>query len=153
MTRAAPFLALSVLLALSGALAPGRSAAAGSSLRWMSEAEITSSFSGQTVDGEYPSGATFRETYAADGSVAYEDELRTTSGRWSVRSGSFCTIYDDDPTGGCFRVRKAGANCYEFYFTGRSEADAERPLRETPSWTARAWLDGEASTCKPEIGV
>ena len=47
--------------------------------------------------------------------------MRECGGHWSVASGTFCTIYDDDPTGGCFRVQKTGANCFEFYFVARTE--------------------------------
>ena len=48
----------------------------------------------------------------------------STAGRWSISEGTLCTIYDNDPTGGCFRVLKTGSNCFEFYFVARNEYEA-----------------------------
>lgn len=120
-------------------------AQAQSGVPWMTEADLRSTFGGQTIDGRYPSGREFTETYASGGHVDYRDTGRATGGRWSITDGSFCTIYDDDPTGGCFRVLKSGANCFEFYFVARTEEEARTP--RSPDWTARAWLTGENSTC------
>lgn len=113
--------------------------------RWMTEDEMRAAFGGKTLDGHYQGGRTFTETYRADGSLRYRDELRASNGHWSVTAGTFCTIYDEDSTGGCFRVHREGANCYEFYFVARTEEKAKEP--GTPSWTARAWHTGEKSTC------
>ncbi len=117
---------------------------------WLTEDEIRSHLSGKSIEGEYTSGRPFRETYEAGGRVAYEDDIRSNGGRWSVEAGTFCTIYDNDPTGGCFRVRKVGANCFEFFFVARTEELARKDPRE-PDWTARAWIEGQASTCKERI--
>lgn len=113
--------------------------------RWMTEDEMRAAFEGKTLDGHYQGGRTFTETYRAEGRLRYRDELRASDGHWSVTAGTFCTIYDEDPTGGCFRVHREGANCYEFYFVARTEERAKEP--GAPSWTARAWVSGEKSTC------
>ena len=120
---------------------------------WMDGAGLTSTFKGKALDGEYASGRTFKETYMDDGGLHYQDDGRVNGGHWSVSSGTFCTIYDDDPAGGCFRVQKIGANCFEFYFVARTEDKAPGPPDRDPSWTARAWISGHASTCKERVGV
>lgn len=112
---------------------------------WMSTEEIQAAFVGKTIDGHYRSGRTFKESYSASGRLDYRDEERQIGGHWSVVNGSFCTIYDDDATGGCFRVRRSGSNCYEFYFVARTEKEAEQP-RE-PDWTARGWNSDHKDTC------
>jgi hypothetical protein len=113
---------------------------------WMSDARLVATFTGRSIDGEYEDGDTFHESYAADGTVAYRDKRRTSGGKWSVRSGTFCTIYDDDPSGGCYRVRQESENCFEFHFVARTEAEAEKDPRK-PDWTARGWFPDKPSTC------
>ena len=141
--RATGALAIGLLGAyvLLGLLAIGASAFT----PWMAEEELKATFSGQSIDGHYPSGRTFRETFAEGGRVAYEDERRRSAGDWSIQAGTFCTIYDDDPTGGCFLVRRMSDNCFEFYFVSRTKAGASRP--GAPAWTAQAWLSSKPSTC------
>jgi hypothetical protein len=116
-----------------------------SGIPWMSEQELSATFAGHTIDGHYPGGRAFTETYASSGRVDYRDDLKATGGRWSITDGTFCTIYDNDPTGGCFRVLRSGPNCFEFYFVARTEEEARQP--RSPDWTARGWLTGESSTC------
>jgi hypothetical protein len=120
---------------------------------WLDETELKAAFAGITVDGEYPNKRSFHEIYHADGSVAYEDDGRTSGGHWSIKAGSFCTIYDDDPLGGCFRVQKAGPNCYEFYFIARTEENAEKDPSDKPSWTARAWHADAPAACHDKADV
>jgi len=113
---------------------------------WMTDAEIRDAFAGRTIDGIYATGLTFTEAYRADGGVAYEEPGRRLSGRWSVVAGSFCTIYDDAISGGCFRVQRMSGNCYEFHFVAKDEDEAAlRPGRT--AWTARGWRSGERNTC------
>ncbi len=120
---------------------------------WMSEQEIASTFSGLTIDGEYADGRRFTETYAQDNSVVYEDGPVTAGGHWSVKGGAFCTIYDGDPAGGCFRVAEIGANCFEFYFVTRTEEEAEKRELGKPAWTARGWRKDRPATCREEASV
>lgn len=113
---------------------------------WMTDAELTATFSGRDISGEYENGDRFEEAYAATGAVRYSDARRSSSGKWSVRSGTFCTIYDDDPAGGCYRVRKASANCFEFHFVARTEEQAGKAPGK-PAWTARGWFPDKPKTC------
>lgn len=113
---------------------------------WMSEADLEATFAGKTIAGLYPNGRGFVETYHLGGRVLYRDDLRRVFGRWHVASGTFCTIYDGDNTGGCYSVRRMGKNCFEFYFMSRKDGGArQRP--EQPTWTAQAWLSDTPSTC------
>ena len=113
---------------------------------WMSEEEIKAAFAGTTIDGHYRSGRTFTERYGADMRLEYRERGRLTAGHWSLQAGTFCTIYDVDPTGGCYRVARHGDNCYEFYFVARTEEEANEQPRQ-PDWNARGWRTGEKATC------
>ena len=134
-----------VALVVMGLLVPAGAVKAVDAGAWMSDDDIKSALGGKAIDGHYRSGRTFSETYGADGRLSYRDELRISGGHWSVVNGAFCTIYDQDPTGGCFRVRRSGSNCYEFYFVARTESEANTP--RTPDWTARGWHSDSKDTC------
>lgn len=121
--------------------------------QWMSDSALNQAFAGKTIEGHYADGAKFVETYAGDGRLDYRDDKRQTAGRWSLQAGAFCTIYDADPSGGCYRVQKAGENCYEFYFAARTVEQAQSSPNEKPSWTARAWVQGQVSSCSSDVGV
>lgn len=114
---------------------------------WMTADELGRAFTAVTLDGRYPGGDHFTEAYAADGSVSYSDDRRQSGGHWSVQSDTFCTIYDDDAAGGCFRVRRTGENCFEFYFVARTETDAAQGRTRGPDWTAQAWRNDSPATC------
>jgi len=113
---------------------------------WMTDADLTGTFAGRDISGEYENGDTFDETYARDGTVRYTDARRTSTGKWSVRAGTFCTIYDDDPAGGCYRVHKASENCFEFHFVARTQEQAGKAPGK-PAWTARGWFANQPKTC------
>jgi hypothetical protein len=140
-SRLAGFLAV-LLALLSGPVDAARAIA------WMSEAELNRAFAGKTIDGHYESGVTFTETYRRDGTIDYREESRQLAGRWSLVNGTFCTIYDTSPTGGCFRVHQVSRNCFEFYYQARTETEARRPEQGRPGWTARAWRTSDPATCK-----
>lgn len=122
-------------------------AASHAEAEWMSESALRATFAGGVIDGHYASGKSFVESYGTDGRVEYNERGVPVPGRWSVTAGSFCTIYDRDPTGGCYRVRQVGVNCYEFYFIARTESEARKPDAGKPSWTARGWIKGKPATC------
>jgi hypothetical protein len=116
---------------------------------WMSADALRATFTPAVIEGVYANGLSFREDYRTDGSLDYSEAGgRALTGRWSVVADTFCTIYTTSGTGGCFRVRQVGANCYEFYFQARTEAEAAAPDPGKPSWTARAWLASRAPTCR-----
>jgi hypothetical protein len=145
-------------LSLAGALAagvPGASAetkALAPPAKFLADREISAVFAGKTIEGHYADGMTFTETYGADGRISYAERSRTMVGRWLVRAGTFCTLYDSSPTGGCFRVARRGDNCFEFYFVARDEVQAEREPG-LPSWTAQGWVKSEPATCREDYTV
>jgi hypothetical protein len=120
---------------------------------WLSHAEIHASLSGKSIAGRYASGRPFTERYLANGQIEYIENGRTLGGHWSVTSGTLCTIYDGDPTGGCFRVARAGDNCFEFYFVPRTEDAAPGPKDLQPAWTARGAIEGAPSACRDGASV
>lgn len=119
---------------------------------WLLEAELREAFTGVTLDGKYGSGKPFTESYGRDGRIEYRERGTIIAGKWSILSGSLCTIYDTDPTGGCYRVKKVGSNCYEFYFVARTEQQA-RTEQGRPAWTARGSVQGRDGTCAEQHSV
>jgi hypothetical protein len=119
---------------------------------WMSAGELEQAFAGKTITGRYASGKPFSETYRADHGLEYREKGVLFGGRWSIEAGTFCTIYDRDQSGGCFRVARVARNCYEFYFVARTEADAARRPKQ-PHWTARGSVEGEGAACAEELAV
>ncbi len=117
---------------------------------WMTNARLQAMFAGKTIVGQYVDGREFREQYAADGSLEYVDpaKARQLSGHWSIIKHRFCTIYDGNSTGGCFRVRQVSDNCFEFYFEARTEEEVRGSSLRHPTWTARAWRTESVSTCQ-----
>lgn len=146
-----PFFALVRSIATAAAVCAALPALA-TAEKWMSDQELRDAFSGATVDGHYGNGQQFRESFDTGGRLSYTDAHRSSEGNWSVETGTLCTIYDTDPSGGCFRVKKVGGNCYEFFFVARTENKARTdPLR--PSWTARGSIAGEPGKCAEERSV
>ena len=117
---------------------------------WMPDEELTATFAGVTIDGEYVDGRYFTERYHNDMALEYFEGPREAKGHWSVVSGTFCTIYSGDPSGGCFRVARIGSNCFEFYFVARTEEQVRRNEDGKPGWTARGWVKGKKATCQDE---
>lgn len=115
--------------------------------RWMGDGDLRTTFGGQTIDGHYSDGTTFRESYFDSGRLDYREDARRMVGRWLVVEGTFCTLYDNLSPGGCFKVHRASSNCFEFYYAAADEdALAEAP-GQPPRWTARAWIADRPSTC------
>ena len=119
---------------------------------WLSEEEMHAAFSGATLEGKYGNGRPFTEIYQNDGNLEYREAANVINGKWSVEAGAFCTIYDNDSSGGCYRVKKASINCYEFYFVARTEQQAQSKP-EQPSWTARGSIVGKPGICTEEQNV
>lgn len=114
---------------------------------WMGAGELEDAFKGETIAGVYEDGRRFEETYREGGGLAYLEGPRRQAGDWSIVEGTFCTIYRGDASGGCYRVARIGANCFEFYFVARTVAQVQRKESDRPGWTARAWRKGEPDTC------
>jgi hypothetical protein len=135
-----------VLLSAAGAI--GQTATT-----WMGDEEIRNAFAGVTINGSYVDGVKFTESYGHDGRISYSDPRKAMNGHWSVVNQTFCTLYDDFPSGGCFKVARHSANCFEFYFLTASESEAARPNSGRPSWTARGWNVASPATCDEKPAV
>lgn len=120
---------------------------------WMSGEELAKTFKGVTVDGHYVDGRKFSEVYADDNALQYFEGPVENTGHWSVIGSTFCTIYRGDLSGGCYRVTRRGANCFEFYFVARTEDQVRRRREGRPGWTARAWIRDQAATCEDTPSV
>lgn len=122
-------------------------------LPWLNGAQIEKALAGRTIDGMYATGRRFTERYIDGGALEYMEDGVLLKGRWSVTAGTLCTIYDTDPTGGCFRVLSSGSNCYEFYFVARDEDQARALKDDAPSWTARGAVEGPPEACPGDANV
>ena len=120
---------------------------------WLTHAEIETALGGKSIEGRYASGRAFTERYLPNGQLEYAERGRVAGGHWSVTSGTLCTIYDDDLSGGCYRVVRASENCFEFYFVSRTEALAPGPVDVHPAWTARGAVEGQPSACREGANV
>lgn len=136
-----------------GLLIAGYATAEASRSPWLDDGDIRGTLGGKTIEGRYSSGKPFTERYLASGRLEYIEGGNSMSGYWSVTAGTLCTIYDSDPTGGCFRVTRVGANCFEFYFASRTEETAPGPEGSKPKWTARGSVSGEKTTCQDGANV
>ncbi len=120
---------------------------------WMGEAELRQTFAGVAIDGVYVDGMKFTESYEDQGALVYNDPLKEMTGRWSIVNRAFCTLYHGKATGGCFKVARVSANCFEFYFLAGTEQETAKLESGRPSWTARGWNKKHPTTCdeKPVV--
>ncbi len=119
----------------------------------MDAEEIRTAFIGQTLDGVYPHGAKWSETYAPDGRIDGRDEFRRFSGRWTITGQVFCTLFEPPAGGACWRLRAVGANCYEFHLAAPANAAHREPDVVPANWGARGWRRGQPATCEPRPAV
>ncbi len=120
------------------------------SLRPMTGAEITGTLFGQTVTGEYPTGARWAERFNHDGTSDYSENGVPKRGAMTLNGNTLCFTYQWTPelTGGCFEVWKRGQNCFDFYGTPVSATLDQ--MRFGRGWSARAWIENQPSTCLSE---
>jgi hypothetical protein len=109
----------------------------------MNGPELSSSFPGMTMTGNYGNGVKFTETYHPDGSIDYWDDQGTDTGRWFVRGDLFCTFYDASE-GACYSVRRSAENCYE-YFTQEDETGASHD--NAGNWNSVGWDRAKPAGC------
>jgi hypothetical protein len=116
--------------------------------------DILATLSGKTVRGAYADGTAFTETFWPDGKDTYWDPRGPTTGHWSVARDLMCFEYDSEfnMTGGCFRIERYGANCFDFYGVSQSMNDPA-PAQKKPRYVARASVDGAEGTCPVELQV
>ncbi|MFM9938719.1 MAG: hypothetical protein ACKVP7_04395 [Hyphomicrobiaceae bacterium] len=134
-------------------LAPISVASAETAVDWMGDAEIRRTFGGISIDGVYADGVKFTESYTEGGRITYRDPRKAMSGRWSVVNHAFCTLYDEYSSGGCFKVSRHSANCYEFYFLTGNESEAAAAEGIRPNWTALGWDRTKPATCDEKPAV
>ena len=139
------------MVAVAGLASSARAVVEGGS-RWMTEEAMRQAFIGGTLDGHYVDGLRWSESYTADGRLDYREAVRNGVGYWYFRERVFCTFYDPGQglSGGCWTAIKVSTNCYEFYVSGLADPQSGEEATPGPlgSWTARAWRQGEPSTCE-----
>lgn len=133
--------AVAVAFAVTGtALAFGRP--------WMDEAQIRAELTNVQLAGIYPSKVEWREFIHADGRSDYEERGEKRPGRWTVAGELFCFVYVQPEQGGCFRMVKHSANCYELFTASLGgEKPAVAPPAASMSWNGRMWREAQPSTC------
>jgi len=116
----------------------------------LSETQIKAALVGKIFEGEYPSGAAWRESFDASGNTVYQEGGRTDLGTMTFQGNVVCFDYGD-PTrsGGCFTVWRRGTNCFDFYSTNNIATRLQRD-RGT-AWDARAWEEGKARDCTADL--
>ena len=114
----------------------------------MQAAEIVAELTSVKLAGIYPSNIAWTEMLAADGTSDYEENGQRRPGHWNVQGELFCFEYAQPIFGGCFRVVKHSANCYEIYTASLGgHMPATPPPASSMSWNGRMWRDAERTTC------
>jgi len=116
----------------------------------LSEAELFSTFEGQTHRGSYYFQRqnirtfSFEETTAKDGSIRHVQGSRIDTGEWFIEATEICYHYDaDDLNPACFEIYQRG-NCYYHYQKSVRGIARSR-------FTARSVIKGEEPDCAPRI--
>jgi len=145
-------LAALLLLAMVAASAAGAEENR-SGLVWMSGEEIRREFSGRPLAGIYPSERTWSERIHADGTSDYVEGEKRWRGEWWVEAREFCFSYAPPGVGGCFRVTRISANCFELYEVGSAQGREEEPPNLADRWNGRMWHDDRPTTCEARPSV
>ena len=143
---------LNTLLVALSAVAFSGVAIAASPRVWMTEEAMHTAFVGKTLSGHYVDGLAWTETYGEDGRLVYSEALRKGRGSWYFQGPRIlCTFYDPGYglNGGCWNALQVSRNCYEFYPAGwlEPETGSEAAPGLLRTWIARAWRQGEPSSC------
>lgn len=116
---------------------------------WMQEAEIRAQLTNVRLTGLYPSNIAWSEQINADGTTDYVEAHERRPGRWTVEGELYCFVYAQPQQGGCFRIVRHSANCYELYTASiGGVAPSPPPAATAMSWNGRMWRDGEQGTCE-----
>ena len=124
-----------------------------SGLVWMSADEIHQEFAGKKLAGLYPSLRPWKETINADGSTDYREGANHWMGHWWVASREFCFRYPPPGLGGCFRITRISANCFELYEFDSSAGQEIEPPRLADQWNGRMWHEDRPTTCEMRPSV
>lgn len=146
-------LGLLTMLVCATLSAPSRAEDDRSGLAWLSGAEIRTEFSGRSLAGLYPSNRQWSELIRADGSTDYREGEKHWLGRWSVRDREFCFVYPPPGVGGCFRVARISANCFELYEFESPRGQSEEPPNIADQWNGRMWHADRPTTCEDRPNV
>jgi len=124
-----------------------------SGLAWMSGEEIRAEFSGKNLRGLYPSQRAWREEIYGDGTTDYREGAKRWRGKWWVDNREFCFSYPPPGVGGCFRVSRISANCFELYEFETSASQGEQPPSIANLWNGRMWHADRPTTCEARPSV
>ncbi|HRK19814.1 MAG TPA: hypothetical protein PK970_12710 [Hyphomicrobiaceae bacterium] len=115
---------------------------------FLDDASIRALVVGHDFAGRYNTGKPWAEDYHTSGTLKYREMNIDVDGYWTLADGVFCTFYNRELGGGCWRVLRVSANCFEFYGVSRGPG----PSIADAAWTARGWKTKEAPTCgAPQI--
>ena len=117
-------------------------------LAWMSGDSIRTSFDGQKLAGQYPSGNLWFEHIRPDGRTDYREGEKRWTGSWWVTDREFCFQYPPPGLGGCFRIVRLSQNCFELYDFSGSAAKEDLPPSLDNLWNGRMWHDDRPTTCE-----
>ncbi len=116
---------------------------------WMQEREIRAELTHVMLSGLYPSNIAWVEQINPDGTTDYQEGKERRPGRWSVTGELYCFTYSQPHQGGCFRVVRHSANCYELYTVSiGGVAPSPPPPASAMSWNGRMWRETERATCE-----
>lgn len=116
---------------------------------WMQEAEIRTELTDRRITGLYPSNVAWTEQINPDGTTDYMEGKERRPGRWTVTGELYCFVYALPHQGGCFRIVKHSANCYELYTASIGGIAPEPPPPASAmSWNGRMWREAEPATCQ-----
>ena len=117
-------------------------------LAWLTSDAIRGTFSGKALGGQYPNGNPWSESIFQNGTTDYREGHKHWFGQWWVREREFCFSYPPPGLGGCFRVVRISANCFELYEFSSVPAKAEEPPDIADLWNGRMWLTENPTTCE-----
>ncbi len=124
----------------------------------MDDPAIRSELIGKAVDGYFRDGQIWTATLAQDGRVEHlADRRQAIPGRWFFRGSVLCSIPDAPHRPrfniGCWSIRKASANCYEYFRVRATEWEPLEAESSDAAWYGLGWRQQEASTCfeKPTV--
>ena len=120
---------------------------------WMTADGIRTEFSGKSLAGIYPSGVTWSEDIAGDGTTDYRENRIRRPGQWWLTAREFCFRYAPPGVGGCFRVVKMSPNCYEIYEFSSEFGRRDAPPRQKGAWNGRMWRTETPTTCEEKPSV
>lgn len=109
---------------------------------------IRSEFSGVPLAGIYPSGMIWTEDIKADGTTDYREGAIRRPGQWWTMRLEFCFSYPEPGVGGCFRITKVSANCYELYDYSSEFGRADAPPLQKGAWNGMMWRTQAPHTCE-----